>query len=66
MVTTFILDVLLPVIGTVMLLMVMDKRMKVGTIFVMFCRAFKGDPPVREEDRVVLQYEKVDWKKEGF
>ena len=86
MATTFILYVLLPIIGTVMLLMAMDKRMKFGKIFVMFCRAFKGDPPVREEDRIAhivdpweildrlefaddpysFEFEKVNWKKEGF
>lgn len=92
MTTTLIIYVLLPIIGTVMLFMVIDKRMKAGVIFRMFWNAFKGVPPVREEDRIRMvgrmtideynmadepwrhfymqsnyyDYEKVDWKKEGF
>lgn len=99
MTATLILYVLLPIIGTVMLFMVMDKRMKAGAIIRMFWNAFKGVPPVREEDRVArtltdqdqiqeriariladqwaildqyhryykdFEFEKVDWKKEGF
>lgn len=91
MTTGFILYVLLPIISTVLLFMSLDKRIKAGDIFRMFWNAFKGVPPVREEDRIdrltdqiriariiadqwnwdildrhAKDYEKVDWKKEGF
>jgi hypothetical protein len=77
--TNIVLYILLPIVGTVMLLMVMDNKIKGSHVFQMFWAAFKGETPRREdlEERAPIRdyddyrgrFDPADWglyRNKGF